>query len=54
MLAELDAIPVVSGTEERRIPYQREVLFNGATDAWSMSRAVDLISAFAEEFKEPL
>lgn len=76
---------LVAVAEERGIPYQREVLFNGATDAWSMSLsgegvatgtislpsryihsaigcvcpedlagAVDLISAFAEEFREPL
>jgi putative aminopeptidase FrvX len=76
---------LIAVAEERGIPYQREVLFNGATDAWSMSLsgegvatgtislpslyihsaigcvcpedlagAVDLISAFAEEFKAPL
>jgi putative aminopeptidase FrvX len=76
---------LVAVAEERGIPYQREVLFNGATDAWSMSLsgegvatgtislpsryihsaigcvcpedlagAVDLIAAFAGEFKEPL
>ena len=76
---------LVAVAEDHDIPYQREVLFNGATDAWSMSLsgegvatgtislpsryihsavgcvcpedlagAVDLISAFAEEFKEPL
>jgi putative aminopeptidase FrvX len=76
---------LVAVAEEQGIPYQREVLFNGATDAWSMSLsgegvatgtislpsryihsaigcvcpedlagAVDLISVFAEQFKEPL
>jgi endoglucanase len=76
---------LVAVAEEHGIPYQREVLFNAATDAWSMSisgeglatgtislpsryihsaigcvcpedlaGAVDLISAFAEEFKAPL
>ena len=76
---------LVAVAEEHGIPYQREVLFNAATDAWSMSLsgegvatgtislpsryihsaigcvcpedlagAVDLISAFAEEFKAPL
>jgi putative aminopeptidase FrvX len=76
---------LIAIAEEHGIPYQREILFNGATDAWSMSLsgegvatgtislpsryihsaigcvcpedlagAVDLISAFAEEFKAPL
>jgi putative aminopeptidase FrvX len=76
---------LIAVAEERGIPYQREVLFNGATDGWAMSLsgegvatgtislpsryihsaigcvcpedlagAVDLISAFAEEFKAPL
>jgi len=76
---------LIAVAEERGIPYQREVLFNAATDGWAMSlsgegvatgtislpsryihsaigcvcpedlaSAVELISAFAEEFKAPL
>jgi putative aminopeptidase FrvX len=76
---------LIEVAEGRGIPYQREVLFNAATDGWAMSlsgegvatgtislpsryihsaigcvcpedlaSAVELISAFAEEFKAPL